>query len=280
LGEKEVQMTTTTCLTLEKVGHVGLLTLQRPDVLNALSQELMGELSQTLDEVNEDRDIRCLVITGAGDKAFSVGFDLKGSAERGSTGDVRDMIRRNFEVLIKIWNLRVPSIAAVNGYAVAAGSNIAMICDVTLASERARFGEPELRHYALSPMLLLPWFNGNPKMVHYLYYSGDTITAEEAKEYGLVAKVIAPDRLLDEAMRMAGRIAKVAPFAVESTKESIRATYEMMGFRNALAHHRMIDTMVIGAVGFEDKARMRELMAAGDMQGFLQMRDGPFKTDG
>jgi enoyl-CoA hydratase len=268
------------CLTLERDDHVALITLDRPSVLNALSQQLMAELSAALDEVNRDREVRCLVLTGAGDRAFSVGFDLKGSSEMRSTAEVRDRIAQNFEVLMKIWNLRVPSIAAVNGHAVAAGSNLAMICDVTLASERARFGEPELRHYALSPLLLLPWFNGNPKMVHYLYYSGDTITAQEAKEYGLVAKVVAPERLMEEAMRMAQRIAMVAPFAVEATKESIRSTYEMMGFRNALLHHRALDTMVIGAVGFRDKERMRELMAAGDMHGFLELRDGPFKSDG
>lgn len=268
------------CVTLEKQDHVALLTLNRPEVLNALSHELMVELAGALDDVNRDREVRCLVITGAGDKAFSVGFDLKGGSGWRNTGEVRDGIRGNFEILMKIWNLRVPSIAAVNGYAVAAGSNLAMICDVTLASERARFGEPELRHYALSPLLLLPWFNGNPKMVHYLYYSGDTITAQEAKEYGLVAKVLPAGGLMEEAMRMASRIARVPPLAVEATKESIRSTYESMGFGSALAHHRALDTLVIGASGFQDKDRMRELMAAGDMQGFLEMRDGPFQKEG
>lgn len=257
--------------------NVALVTLNRPTKLNALSPTLMQELSAVLDEVNDDKGVRCLVITGEGDKAFSVGFDLEGTALPERTDEIRDMIRGNFDVFLKIWNLRVPSISAVNGYAVAAGSNVAMVCDVALASERAKFGEPELRHYALSPMLLLPWFNGNPKMTHYLYYSGDTITAQEAYEYGMVAKVVPHDQLVDEALRMAKRIAKVAPYAVEMTKDSIRRTYEMSGFLNALHYHRANDTLVIGASGIPEKERFFELTASGDMKAFLAERDGPFK---
>jgi enoyl-CoA hydratase/carnithine racemase len=264
-------------ITFEKDDHVGILTLNRPRKMNSLSQELLAELRDCLDAVQQDKEVRVLVLTGAGDVAFSTGFDLGGDPVDRGTDEYREHIKRNYDTFMRIWNLRIPSIAAVNGYAVAGGSNLAMICDIVVAAERAKFGEPEIRHYALSPLLLLPWFNGNPRMVHYLYYSGDTITADEALEYGLVAKVVPNEDLLSEAMRMAHRIALVAPYAVEVTKDSVRRTYEIMGFSNALEYHRINDTTVITATGIPDKDKYREARQAGGLRKFLELRDGPFE---
>jgi enoyl-CoA hydratase/carnithine racemase len=179
---------------------------------------------------------------------------------------------------MKIWNLRIPVIAAVNGYAVAAGSNIAMICDVTIASEKAKFGEPEIRHGALSPLMLQPWFNSNAKMIHYLYYTGDTISADEALRLGMIARVVPHAQLLSEAMRMAQRIALVPAYCVRMTKDSLRRSYEIMGFVNAQYQHKANDTLVLGARGISEKDRLFGLMQQGDMKTFLQERDGPFKN--
>jgi enoyl-CoA hydratase/carnithine racemase len=263
---------------LERDRHVAILTFNRPEKLNALSPTTMRELGHALDAIQVDAEVRCLVLTGAGDRAFSTGFDLDGLEFPRRTDHAKANIEGNFNILIKLWDLRIPVIAAVNGYAVAAGSNIAMICDITIASERAKFGEPEIRHLALSPMLLLPWFTSNPKMVHYLYYTGDTISAREALDLGLVAKVVPHEQLLDEARRMARRIALVPPYAVEMTKESLRRTYETMGFRNALHSHRYIDSMVLGGGNIPEKDRYFAMMEAGDMKAFLAERDGPFKS--
>jgi enoyl-CoA hydratase len=195
-----------------------------------------------------------------------------------TTQDLTTATTYNFHTILKIWNLRIPVIAAVNGYAVAAGSNMALICDITIASDQARFGEPEVRHGALSPLLLQPWFNSNPKMIHYLYYTGDTITAQEALNLGMIARVVPHDRLLDEALRMARRIALVPAYAVRMTKDSLRRAYECMGFMNAQYQHKANDTLVLGAVGIPEKDRLFGLMRAGDMRAFLAERDGPFKN--
>lgn len=264
---------------LERDGGVAVLTFNRPEKLNALSPTTMRELAQALDAIQADTEVRCLVLTGAGDRAFSTGFDLDGLEFPRRTDHAKANIEGNFNVLIKLWDLRIPVIAAVNGYAVAAGSNIAMICDITIASERAKFGEPEIRHLALSPMLLLPWFTSNPKLVHYLYYTGDTITAREAFDLGLVAKVVPHEQLMAEALRMAQRIALVPPYAVEMTKESLRRTYETMGFRNALHSHRYIDSLVLGGGNIPEKDHFFALMESGNMRAFLAERDGPFKND-
>jgi len=264
-------------LIYEQDEHVAIIRFNRPDKLNALTPAMMKELDRLLDRINADDEVRCLVITGVGDRAFSVGFDLDGLQMPETTPDLTMAVESNFRIILKIWNLRIPAIAAVNGFAVAAGSNLAMICDITLAAENARFGEPEIRHGALSPLLLLPWFNGNPKMIHYLYYSGDTVSAQEALGLGMVARVVPQEQLFDEAMRMARRIAMVPPYAVRMTKDSLRRTYESMGFMNAQYLHKANDTLVLGSVGIPEKDRLFGLMESGDMKAFLEARDGPFK---
>ncbi len=264
-------------LLFERDGTIATITLNRPDKLNTLSPALMQELGRVLDEANTDDDLHCLIITGAGTKSFSVGFDLDGLQMPETTSELSAATNYNFQTILKIWNLRIPVIAAVNGYAVAAGSNLAMICDITIAAEEARFGEPEIRHGALSPLLLQPWFNSNPKMIHYLYYTGDTITAQEALTLGMVARVVPQAQLMEEARRMAQRIAMVPAYAVRMTKDSLRRTYESMGFMNAQYQHKANDTLVLGAIGIPKKDHLFGLMEAGDMRAFLAERDGPFK---
>ncbi|GAB4117319.1 MAG: enoyl-CoA hydratase-related protein [Roseiflexaceae bacterium] len=264
-------------LLIDRDGPIAVITFNRPDKLNALSPTLMQALNNALDTINQDEELSCVVLTGAGDRAFSVGFDLDGLQMPTTTADLTTATTYNFNTILKIWNLRIPVIAAVNGYAVAAGSNMALICDITIASETARFGEPEIRHGALSPLLLQPWFNSNPKMIHYLYYTGDTITAQEALGLGMVAKVVPPGELLNEALRMARRIALVPNYAVRMTKDSLRRAYEQMGFLNAQYQHKANDTLVLGAVGIPRKDHLFGLMESGDMRAFLAERDGPFK---
>jgi enoyl-CoA hydratase len=260
--------------------NVAVITLDRPDKLNALTPPMMTALGAALDAIHTDREVRAVVITGAGERAFSTGFDLDGLEMPASTDAIVDSTRANFEVLMKIWNLRVPVIAAVNGYAVAAGMSLALICDITIAADSARFGEPEVRHYALSPLLLMPWLANNAKVASYLYYTGDTFTAEKAAELGLVSEVVPGSELAGRAIEIARRIAMAPPFAVEMTKESLRRSYEIMGFSSALQQHRLLDTLLLAAHGIPERDRFFELMASGDMRAFLAARDGKFKAAG
>jgi enoyl-CoA hydratase/carnithine racemase len=269
---------TTTGLTYEIDDNVAVITLNRPDKLNALTPSMMAALGTALDESHANREVRAVVITGAGDRAFTAGFDLDGLEMPTSTDAIVDSTRGNFETLMKVWNLRVPVVAAVNGFAVAAGMSLALLCDITIAAESASFGEPEVRHFALSPLLLMPWLANNPKTANYLYYTGDTITAEQAKELGLVSEVVPSADLLDRATAIARRIAMVPPFAVEMTKESLRRTYEVMGFSSALQQHRLLDTLLLASHGIPERDHYFELMASGDMRAFLAARDGKFKA--
>jgi enoyl-CoA hydratase/carnithine racemase len=178
---------------------------------------------------------------------------------------------------MRIWDLRQPVIAAVNGLAIAAGANLALVCDLTIAADTASFGEPEVRHLALSPLLLLPWLTFN-KALHELYYTGDTIPAQRAAELGLVNRVVPADQLEQETMRLAQRIALVPPLALELTKRTIKKTYEIMGLRDALDWHRMADTFLLAASTPEKEALLRHLREGG-MRAFLEARDKPFRDD-
>lgn len=267
-------------LLFEQTAGIATLTLNRPEKHNALSQGLLAELREVLDQIEAEKDVRVVIITGAGRQAFSTGFDLNPrELAAGAPQDEADwnrLIKLNFDTLMRIWNLRQPVIAAVNGHAVAAGSNLALICDITIAAENATFGEPEIRHYALSPLLLLPFLANNSKAMHYLYYTGDTIGAEEARQLGLVSKVVAQDLLMPEALRVAQRIAKVPAYAVQLTKRSIKSAYEMMGFKNTMELHRANDALVIDASQIEEKRRIMQVLQDQGMRAFLEVRDGPF----
>ena len=264
---------------IEKEDGVAIITLNRPEKHNALSQGLLAELRGTLDEIDTDKTIRVVVLTGAGRQAFSTGFDLNPreltSDAPQDEADWNRLIRLNFETLMRIWNLRQPVVAAVNGHAVAAGSNLALICDVTIAADNATFGEPEIRHFALSPLLLLPYFANNSKAMHYLYYAGDTIGAEEALKLGLVSKVVSQDQLRSEAQR----IAQVPAYAVQLTKRSIKSAYEMMGFKNAMELHRANDALVIDASQIEEKKKLMSTLMEKGFKAFLELRDGPFRNN-
>ena len=269
-------------LLLEYTEGVATLTLNRPEKQNALSQGLLGELRDALDSIEQDPNVRVVLLTGAG-RAFSSGFDL--SPKELATDAPQDeagwnrLIKLNFETLMRIWNLRQPVIAAVNGPAIAAGSNLALICDVTIASENATFGEPEIRHFALSPLILLPYFANNSKAMHYLYYSGDTIGAEEALKLGLVSKVVPLEQLIPEGQRIARRIAMAPAYPVQITKRSIKSAYEMMGFKNAMELHRANDALVIDASQIEEKRKLMRVLMENGLRAFLELRDGPFRQD-
>jgi enoyl-CoA hydratase/carnithine racemase len=264
-------------LIVEQDGAVTVITVNRPARLNSLRiPQTVSELTRALDEIDDDRDTRVVVITGAGDRAFSTGFDL---AEPGAWADDDrgwyEMANADFKMLMRIWELRQPVIAAVNGLAVASGANLAMVCDLTIAAENASFAEPEIRHLALSPLLLLPWLTGS-KVAHELYYTGDEITAQRALELGLVNKVVPPGEALSEAIRVARRISLVPSLALEMTKRTIKKTYEIMGIRDALDWHRMADTFML-ASDTPEKQRLLDAYEAGGMRAFLEARDGPFR---
>jgi enoyl-CoA hydratase len=253
-------------LIYEKKDNIGLLTINRPDKLNAISNELTAELRSLLDELEKDNDLRVVIITGAGDKAFVAGADIKELVERDARLG-RQVSSERQEIFSRIENLPVPVIAAVNGYALGGGLEIALACNIRICSEKAQFGAPEVK------LGIIPGDGGTqrlPRLVGLgrameMILTGDFIDAQEAYRIGLVNEVVPPEDLMDKAMELAKKIASRPPLAVRYAKEAVNRSQEgdtASGFALESYLHALTCTT-------EDK---KEGVAA-----FLEKRKGKFK---
>lgn len=243
----------TSFLTIERDGHVVTLTLNRPEKRNAISTpEECAEVADTCRALNRDDSVRVVIVTGAG-SAFCAGGDLKGMRDRtgitgGDTGaQIRESYRRGIQMIpLALYEMDIPTIAAVNGPAIGAGLDLACMCDIRIASETARFAESFVK-VGIVPgdggAYLLPKVVGMSKALE-MSLTGDPLNAAEALACGLVSKVVAPDQLLAAARDMANRIAVNPPQAVRLTKRLLRESehmrlstlLEMSAAYQALAH--------------------------------------------
>ncbi|MDD9981678.1 MAG: enoyl-CoA hydratase/isomerase family protein [Gammaproteobacteria bacterium] len=216
-------------------GRVGLLTLDRPERLNAISARMMDEVDVVLDAAAEDDGIGTVVVCGAG-RAFCSGYDLKDDAATPTPNAEtwRARLERDLDFLLRFWNMPKPTIAAVHGYCLAGGLELAMSCDITIAEEGCRFGEPELKFGSVIVSMMMPWLIG-PKLAKELLLSGDdTLSAERAERIGLVNRVVATGTHVEEALALAARIAALDAGAVVRTKAAINRGFEIMGLHEAL----------------------------------------------
>lgn len=215
---------------------VGLIRLNRPKVLNALSSTLMGELTGALEAFDQDDEIGAIVITGD-ERAFAAGADIKEMSGKSSI----DMLKG--EKISSSWDriraVRVPIIAAVSGWCLGGGNELAMACDMIVASESAKFGQPEIN------LGILPGAGGTQRLPRVvgkaiameMILNNRTLTAEEAYQYGLANRVIPVEGYLDEAMKLAQEIATRAPVAIQLAKEAINQSYETF-LREGVADER------------------------------------------
>ena len=211
---------------LEDSKIIATLTINKPEAMNALSSGVLSELEEALQVVATNRELRCLIITGEGDRAFVAGADIKeihaldGQAAFEFAGFGQKVFR-------KIEQLNIPVIAAVNGFALGGGLELALACDFIFASNKAKFGLPECT------LGLMPGFGGTvrlarkvgPSQAMQMTMTGDMISAEEAQQMGLVNEVCEPDQLMERAKMVGTTIASRAPIAVASIKKTIQNTY-------------------------------------------------------
>ncbi|MGH1420537.1 MAG: crotonase/enoyl-CoA hydratase family protein [Hyphomonas sp.] len=241
-------------LLLEKRGPIAVLTLNRPDMLNALGQEGDGPaVAKVCAEIEADTSIRCAVLTGAG-RAFSAGGDVKAMKNKtgafgGSPYDVREGYRRNIHMIVKsLYNLEVPLISAINGAAIGLGCDVACMADIRIASEKAKMGVTFLK-LGLIPgdggAWLMPRLIGASRAAQ-LLFTGDVIDAKTACDWGLVSEVCAPDDLMDRAFELAESIAKQPPQSLRLAKTLMRhgntASYETIMEMSAASQALMHET--------------------------------------
>lgn len=253
-------------LIYEKKENIGILTINCPDKMNAISNELTTELKKLLDEIENDEELRVLVVTGAGNKAFVAGADISELVDRDAKLG-RKVSRERQEIFSRIENLHVPAIAAVNGYALGGGLELALACSIRVCSEKAQFGAPEVK------LGIIPGDGGTqrlPRLVGQgrameMILTGDFIDAQEAYRIGLANKVVPHEKLMEEAMELAQKIASRPPLAVRFAKEAVNRSHEgssTSGFALESYLHALSCTT-------EDK---KEGVSA-----FLEKREGTFK---
>ena len=208
-------------LTFRKEGNVSYITIHREESLNALNGSILMKLDQIFSDLEYEDEVLVVVITGAGRKAFVAGADVREIKE---AGDKRtELISKGQEIFSKIRNSSKVVIAAVNGFALGGGCELALACDIRIASENARFGFPEVK------LGLMPGYGGTqllPRLTgigraKYIIFSGEMFTAVEAYQFGLVDKVVSSDTLIEEVNGLAKRIAANGPFAVKACKRAI-----------------------------------------------------------
>lgn len=207
---------------LEKKGHIAVATINRPKALNALNSQVLEDIDQLVEQVKADDEIRALVITGSGEKAFVAGADI-GEMSTLTKAEGEAFGKKGNAVFRKLETLPVPTIAAVNGFALGGGCELSMSCDIRLCADTAVFGQPE------TGLGITPGFGGTqrlarlvgPGMAKQLIYSAKNIKADEAYRIGLVNAVYPLEELMPAAEKLAQTIAKNAPIAVRACKKAI-----------------------------------------------------------
>ncbi len=242
-----------------------VVTLNRPEALNALNSALFQDLAAFLDAVEHDDSVRCLILTGSGDKAFAAGADIKEMAGQ----SYAEMYKANFFSLghDRITRFRKPIVAAVNGFALGGGCELAMLCDFIVASEKAKFGQPEIN------LGVAPGIGGSQRLTRLvgkskamdMVLTARTMDAQEAERAGLVSRVFPHETLLDEARKIAARIASQSPLAVMANKEMVNAALETTLTQGVQFERRLFHSLF----AFEDQ---KEGMAA-----FVEKRKPEFR---
>jgi enoyl-CoA hydratase/carnithine racemase len=251
-------------LIVETRDHVGLIKLNRPDALNALNSQLLGELAEALGKFDADERIRCIVLTGS-EKAFAAGADIKEMSEKSFV----QMFKENFfaEGHDRLLNVRTPIVAAVSGYALGGGCELAMMCDFILAAENAKFGQPEIN------LGVIPGIGGTQRLTRFVGKSkamemcltGRFMDAAEAERAGLVSRVLPADKLLDEALSVAEKIADKSALATMALKESVNRAYETTLSEGVRFERRLFHALFAS----EDQSE--------GMQAFVEKREPHFR---
>lgn len=212
----------------EREGAVGILKINRPKSLNALNPATVKEIASCLDEIQQDGSIRCLIVTGEGDRAFVAGADISAMVTMTAT-EGHAFSALGLGVMRRLETLPIPVIAAVNGFALGGGTELALACDLIIAADKAKFGQPEIN------LGIIPGFGGTQRLARRiglprareLIYSGDMIDAETAFRMGLANKVVPLAELLNEAKALAHKLASKPPIAIHQAKMAINAGIDM-----------------------------------------------------
>ncbi|SLN22604.1 putative enoyl-CoA hydratase echA8 [Roseovarius litorisediminis] len=223
-------------------GRTGILTFNRPHVMNAFNSELIAATHEAMDGFLSDDSVQAIVLHGAG-RCFSAGFDMKESAAKGITGEAewRKVLTTDFDFIMQFWNSPKPTIAAAHGFCIAGAMEVLMACDMAVAGDSTLFGEPEVRFGSGIVAMLAPYVTGPKQAKELLLTGNDRIPAARCFEMGLLNKVVPDGEEVESAMALAHQITSASAQSVQRTKYAINHTYELGRMREGLAAALEVD---------------------------------------
>lgn len=269
---------------------VAIITLNRPETLNAISPALEAELHAALDEADQDDRVRVIILTGAG-RAFSSGYDISGQPGASSEADVKGVHEEPLGLALKRWwrsslaniqklehlaYLGKPVIAAVNGWCMGGGMWYSLICDITIASDQAVFAQPEVRMISNTTFLLAALCGW--KVASRYALTGDHIDAPEALRVGIVNEVVPHDQLMEHAMKLARRIALVPEPSVRFAKAVTFMGLEAAGLRSGMVMNAAMSALVQPS-WLPERGELDKALEEGGMRAFLKLRDDKFRPE-
>lgn len=249
-----------------------VLTLNRPDKLNAMNKTVIREIVHAVRASVADPEINALVLTGAG-RAFSSGYDLQGADYDVDVETWREDMSENAEAWLEIWKAPIPVIAAVHGFALAGALELMMCCDLAIAADDAKFGEPEVRHASGPPTLMMPWLLGS-RDARWLMYTGDLVSAEEAMRMRLVNKIVPADRLMEETRKLACKLARMPLPAIKFAKASLNQQQAIAGLIASFGYNVEAMAALHTSKGGSEWMRKTGTMP---LKEYLALREAPFK---
>src|SRR6476659_1852861 len=259
----------------ETRGPAAWITLNRPEKLNAINKDVLDGLHAAVDRATADDEVKVVVLTGAG-RAFSSGYDLSAEAAHSDipAHEWHTVLATDIDATMKLWSLPKPTIAAVHGYCLAGGCELAMACDIIVSGESGRFGEPEIRYGSGPVTLLMPFILGQKK-TNELLFTGDMIDAGAAERAGLVNRVVPDDQVEAEVEGLVRKIAPTPLPVMRLTKIALVRAYEAMGLQEAVKMNLDLSAMLNAA----DTPEQREFMDIVKSQGLkaaLAWRDARY----
>lgn len=260
----------------ERQGSVAIITLNRPEKLNALSRSLWAQLDATFQKAEQDTEVKVIVLAGNG-RAFSVGADIAGGEDPTEPLPWLHFHQAHHRRQFAMWNSNKTIIAAVHGHAIGRGLELALWCDMVVASEDTKLGQTEVREGWVL-WSVVPWLLG-PQKAKLFMMSGDLVSAVEAEKLGLVTKVAPAGQAREEAIKLAKRLTHVPPVAARAVKQMVNLVYETMGIRaqqaQGASYSALAATMTSEERGTTELERIR---AEQGFKASVRFRDAPFES--
>jgi enoyl-CoA hydratase len=260
----------------ETRGLAAWITINRPEKMNALNEAVLAGLHELLDRAVADDEVKVVVVTGAGERAFSAGYDLSAEAAHSDipAHEWHDVLKADIDATMKLWQLPKPTIAAVRGYCLAGGCEVAMACDLIVSGESGKFGEPEIRYGSGPVTLLMPFILGQKK-TNELLFTGDVIDAAAAERAGMINRVVADDKVEDEVEALVRKIAPTPLPVLRLTKVALVRAYEAMGLREAVNMNLDLSSM-LNAADMPEQREFMDIVRAQGLKAALAWRDNRY----